>query len=204
MRESTRIILWLVLFCFMPPTMAAVFEVVNVAADDALNLRAEANPASALVPATIPHNAKQVLWLGEQKKYQSSTWYKVRHGNSEGWVNARFLRERNNTAPMLLEELKCLGTEPFWSLDRKGKVIHLKMFNDAESAYTIKKIKTSHNNTNEWLILTARNSDQVKMDIAVSETGQCSDGMSDDSYRYEVRFRQGDDYLNGCCHRISE
>jgi uncharacterized protein YgiM (DUF1202 family) len=72
------------------------FQVVNVSADDVLNLRKFPNYRSRKV-GKIPANQECVAYLNEirQKRYHkySRKWVKVSHKGVQGWANLRYLRQ---------------------------------------------------------------------------------------------------------------
>ncbi|RCU45698.1 hypothetical protein DU002_14660 [Corallincola holothuriorum] len=98
--------------------------------------------------------------------------------------------------------LKCLGTEPFWSLELKDRTIVLEDMDSVQGQFKLTKAITSSNHTNRWF-LTATGADSASVSVALSKTNQCSDGMSDFSYEYEVMLLTPEQQLlSGCCNRI--
>lgn len=99
--------------------------------------------------------------------------------------------------------LNCIGTEPFWSLDLKGSDIILEDLDSAQGNFKLTKATASSNHTNRWF-LTAESAKRGDfLSIALSKTNQCSDGMSDFSYEYDVIISTPDSQvISGCCNRI--
>ncbi len=94
-----------------------------------------------------------------------------------------------------LNDYKCVGTEPFFSVSITGKNL---LFNDT--------IKTSKLTVDDPLNATGMPDGNVtvfknkKADINVTIIGgSCSDGMSDDTYDYHMVFTKGSTVLYGCC-----
>ena len=95
---------------------------------------------------------------------------------------------------------KCLGTEPFFSLSISGKTLSL---ND-----TVKTTKTTVDaplnavGMSEGNVTVYKNK---KNDINVSiVSGECSDGMSDNTYGYHMVYTKGTTVLYGCCEKIAQ
>lgn len=181
---------------------ADYYEVINVEKNDALNLRVKPDSNAERVTVKIPHDAKHILFYGEQKKRKLSVWYKIRFNGADGWVNSRYLRKRKIKKPKLLDKLACLGTEPSWILKRNMKTMRFSLYSDPKKEFVVKSIKTSINHGNQWMISAQNSSDNTLLDVAVTESNQCGDDMSDYIYRYDVKVSIGDNYLTGCCNRI--
>ena len=116
--------------------------------------------------------------------------------------------EDETKATAKFNTLKCIGTEPFWSLDLKGQDITLEDLDSARGSFKLSKAIASSNHTNRWF-LTADGSKQKgskrkdSLSLALFKTNQCSDDMSDFSYEYDVIISTPDaQVLSGCCNRI--
>lgn len=79
------------------PAGGPVFDVVFVAADDVLNVRATPAADAALV-GTLPFDARGVRATGEESATGSTRWRKIEAPRGAGWVNAQFLRPATSTA----------------------------------------------------------------------------------------------------------
>ena len=98
--------------------------------------------------------------------------------------------------------LKCLGSEPFWSLDVNQQKVTLEDLGSNQLNFQLTTATTSSNHTNRWF-LTASNYKKDNLSIALIKTNQCSDDMSDFSYEYEVIISTPEaEVLSGCCNRI--
>lgn len=100
--------------------------------------------------------------------------------------------------------LKCLGSEPFWSLDVNRQKVTLEDLSSNQLSFQLTKATTSINHTNRWF-LTANNSKKDNLSIALIKTNQCSDDMSDFNYEYEVIISTPEaEVLSGCCNRVKQ
>lgn len=77
------------------------WRVVNVAADDVLNMRAEPDPDTRIV-GTIPPSADRVHSAGEDASYQGRRWLRVTYAGASGWVNTHFLSPTDAPDPSRL------------------------------------------------------------------------------------------------------
>ncbi len=195
-----------------PSAMAqSVYNVRNVASDDVLNMRAHVNSSDAVtsvpVVARIPWNAKQIVGTGNTAQVGSSTWVEVSYNGITGWVNGQFLlRVSDASGPPGTAHLKCGGAEPFWSLEvSDDKAVFKDPF--AEGGRQVRRYRIN-NRTNARgrpqtfvAYMTATGEDRRAFATFI-RTGQCSDGMSDNVYPYELLFvdrGHADGVWSGCC-----
>lgn len=107
----------------LPPVLPALYEVVGVAADDQLNIRATPDAAAEVIGAlAYDRTAVEVVAFST-----AGGWAMVNHQERAGWVAARFLQR---SAPVdgplgfSARNLTCFGTEPFWSMQiTDGRVV---------------------------------------------------------------------------------
>jgi uncharacterized membrane protein len=99
--------------------------------------------------------------------------------------------------------LKCGGTEPFWSIEVKEKHITVDISGELKQNYfglsvqeaagmsagTAFKIKGSRD----------RGAKRVELSVIRDSAGACSDGMSEESYPYQVLAEVEGILLSGCC-----
>ncbi len=94
-----------------------------------------------------------------------------------------------------LNGYECVGTEPFFSLSIKGKNLSL---ND-----TVKTTKATVDAPLNAIGMSPGNVTvykNKKADINVTiVSGDCSDGMSDNTYAYHMVYTKGATVLYGCC-----
>lgn len=109
-------------------------------------------------------------------------------------------------APPIASELKCIGTEPFWSLTLSTGSIgyhdradYLDMEGNARS-FTLER---SQRNGSTIVINGHNDADDSAAHLTLERTGQCSDGMSDNIFEYSLEFvQQGYPVLRGCCGQL--
>lgn len=177
-----------------------VYRVVNVDPMDVLNIRATANPVSA-IRGELPHDAEMVEVLEEE-----AGWGRIIYDGVEGWVSTAYLapmprpRAGQTIAP---GGFVCSGTEPFWglTLDESGAVefYDAQTFGEAWDA-----------DVHDGRIASSRPypyayhfSGRIS-GMAILDRGMCSDGMSDFNYGWRAYVDVRDDdngarLLEGCC-----
>lgn len=172
--------------------LPTLFDVTGVAADDVLNIR-ERPDAKAPIIGRLAPDATRVEVVGEQ-----GGWMQVNADGRRGWVNGRYLNYRVDVwePGRLPEGLRCLGTEPFWSLTPAGGELVLST-PEGDSRMGLRKVLDSG-----WFRDPRRAlvGDGI---TAVVTPAQCSDGMSDRAYGLEATVILGSgaaaQMLNGCC-----
>jgi len=109
MRHLTRrlaigLLLILPLVLTLSPTAQAsevTYRVVDVAANDVLNVRDRAGVSGSTIVGILPPGTGGIVWTGQQARAgDGGLWYRVVHPNvpAGGWVNARFLQEETVAA----------------------------------------------------------------------------------------------------------
>lgn len=172
--------------------LPTLFDVTGVAADDVLNIR-ERPDAKAPIIGRLAPDATRVEVVAER-----GGWMQVNAGERSGWVNGRYMNYRVDVweAGRLPEGLRCLGTEPFWSLTPQGGEVVLAT-PEAESRMALHKVLDSG-----WFRDPRRAlvGDGV---TAVVTPAQCGDGMSDRAYGLQATVILGTgasaQMLSGCC-----
>lgn len=190
----------------MPPAKAqeilpALFDVVDVASDDVLNVREEPDPASPVI-GTIPPDGRgiEIVRLDE-----GGGWGRVNTGERAGWVSMRFLEIRSEApdrgAPP--EALRCSGTEPFWAFDWSDGAISFSTpdMPDGVSLDVGKVLSSMTLPMPHWIVLAA---DGERRMTAFIQPQMCSDGMSDLEFGLAVTLADeggadGARAYSGCC-----
>lgn len=185
-------------------------RVEGVAADDVLNIRAEPNAESPVMGA-IPAGARHVEGLGAPNTIGQTSWQRVRYAGVVGWVSGRFLKVDTGGPPQpaapdqieALTPLVCFGDEPNWSLQfgADGSVT-CGSGCEAPPGLRVTKVLTERDGTPDGFDLADARGQQW-MRAVVSKTGQCSDGMSDSPYPFEITGVVKTGNLTGCC-RVKE
>jgi uncharacterized membrane protein len=171
------------------PAFAQVtYSVTGIAADDVLNIRERPSASSPKIGEYGPSDSGIVIYR------RSGNWALVGRstpGAAEGWVNSRFLT-RVVAAARVRFPLRCLGTEPFWDLNiRSERAATFASPEVAGDRLAVSNVRREGRNAS------MRIGSGGRADITA---GSCSDGMSDNSYRYSIFLRLTDGRVfRGCC-----
>ena len=172
-----------------------LYDVSGVASDDALFVRARPSNAGEVVGA-LRHDATgiHVTELSE-----NGLWGRVDHEGAEGWVYLGYMDPQGGT-PDFPGTLDCTGTEPFWSLAIRPDSVSLDEASGPGFDGTAGTRMRAVGRTNRWSL---RAFDSGRSLTAVIVARQCSDGMSDRSYPYELDVilseQDGHRHVSGCC-----
>lgn len=94
-------------------------------------------------------------------------------------------------------QLQCLGNEPFWSLKLQQRVITIEDMNGRGRSFTRSKPVAVGNRLGTWVF--PGKSKKGQLMTLVVRTRDCSDGMSERIYPYEVMVIEGAQAFDGCC-----
>jgi uncharacterized membrane protein len=185
------------------PEPSLRYQVVDVAADDRLNVREQPGVEAGVVGALAPE-AENIVITGSTMDVNGSDWWEIVFVEGyidRGWVNGRFLEpvrepERERDYP-----LQCGGTEPFWSLDVE----------EGQATYSTPDEETLAMAASGWRKASGRIgvfAVQLERDGQLGYAGvwrerdHCSDGMSDIRYPFgTIVIRPDGEVLAGCCRR---
>jgi len=168
--------------------LPAPHDVVGVAANDQLNIRAEPSASAAILGSFPPGtDGVEVTALSADGR-----WGRVNLEERSGWVAMRYMvRQPGPGWSDLALPLACFGTEPFWSLNfNPGEgVLNFNRMGEAQLGLWV-----------NWAAPVSGRRGQVGLAIEgpartgfLTLTGQdCSDGMSDRAYGIGVGL-----FLNG-------
>lgn len=195
------------LLCLLFPGIAAaqalpaLYDVIGVAADDVLNIRAAPSASASIIGglAQTATGVEVVAFSADGK------WAQVNTHEASGWSSLRFLRPQGRPDWFALRsDLRCFGTEPFWSfyLDAAQETVHLNTPDEEGPEQDI----LSHWLGSRWQPVAAM---QFASDggggMAVLRAQACSDGMSDRAFGLTLDlFLQKSSTgpaasLHGCC-----
>ncbi len=180
------------------------YQVTNVASDDVLNIRAVPDHQAHII-GTLAPGTSGVRQTGNDKQVADARWVEIHHQGLTGWVNEHFLKRAAPPAPPAFfhERLVCSGTEPFWGLEIDGKNGALDSLAEGRADIAFETVRNAQGVPVLWSF---RGKDVRTGKAAISileETGQCSDSMSDLTYRYSIRLDIEDGpFFAGCCNRL--
>lgn len=180
--------------------MPGIADVVGVAANDILNIRAEPN-AQAQIRGTLKPDAKGIEITGFDA---SGKWAQVSMGETSGWASGKFLRLRGDTwkADALPATLGCFGTEPFWSLRRTSDGMEFSTPDGAPRKLELRKVMDRGLPEDATRALIAGDA-QGRL-TAIIQPQICSDGMSDRKFGLSATVimdggNSASRMLTGCC-----
>ena len=175
------------------------YKVVHVNKGDFLAMRQQPDTGSNEM-ARIPYNAEGIYSSGQIEKKGQSTWVAVIFGGQRGWVNNHYLGTANGVP--FKEELSCVFTEPFYSIDTQAGILILKDMGNTATPFVITGVHPSANHTNAW-VLNARSSKDGHAIMFIQKV-KCSDDMSNLSYNYKIGFYYEEQNLTltGCANQI--
>lgn len=195
------------LLCLLFPGFAAaqalpaLYDVIGVAGDDVLNIRAAPSTSASIIGGLAQTaTGVEVVALSADGK-----WAQVNTHEASGWASLRFLRAQGRPDWFALRsDLKCFGTEPFWSLafDPAQETVRLTTPDGDSPAQDI----ISHWLGSTWQPVAAMQfASEDGGGVAVLRGQACSDGMSDRAYGLTLDlFLQPSasgpaTSLHGCC-----
>lgn len=176
------------------PQLPELYAVTGVGPGDVLNIRERAD-ASGPIIGTLPRDARGVEVVG-----RAGNWLEVNAGERSGWVNGLFMAVQGDSWTRddqpLPPTLRCLGTEPFWSLDQQDGAMILDEVAHGTARFQVEQVTRSMN-------LTVARTALAPGLVAAITPEACSDGMSDRSYALSATLIVGQvpnaRQLNGCC-----
>lgn len=187
----------------MTPEPGQRYEVADVAAGEVLNVRAQPGTAAAII-GNLPADTANVHVAGTRVEVGGSVWWQIIGPQGHGWVNARYLTPMDpHAAHEATFPLRCLGTEPFWSLTMDQGQATLEM-PDTTTAWRAGEMTPAQGMRGRYAIRLETN-DGVGYLAAWRNYGFCSDGMSDVGYPFEGIVAGPDGSVRaGCCMRAPD
>lgn len=179
--------------------LPSLFDVAGVAADDVLNIR-ETPSARARIVGEFPPDAENIEVVGYDA---SGKWARINAGEQTRWVALRFLQYRVDVWEQgaLPSRLRCLGNEPFWSLEARGDSLVYSTPEVPRTVFDIDTIAETGRFRDPRRAVTASTGRRSMTATIVPMA--CSDGMSDRAYGLDATVLLhrggGTEMLTGCC-----
>lgn len=178
-------------------------KVVNVSADDTLNMRADSSSDSPILAKLAPGTV--LLRLGENKG-----WVNVIYRGQPGWVYSKYIARTKapDFADADLAGLACTGTEPHWKLGAQASRISYGMYGEMQDYYLDGVVTPAMNYRGLWSASayspgTDKNDLSSHISMIIESDPQCSDDMSETRYSYSiVLMNEGYQLLRGCCKYV--
>ena len=201
-------LLWAVPALATQDRWPALFDVTGVAADDVLNIRAAPDAGAGIVGTLAPDAAGIEVIRPDDRE----TWGLVNTGEGTGWVSLRFLARRpGQFFGAVPDRARCLGTEPFWSLDIADGTLEFSAMDDPSATGRVDAVHPSANRLGRAALslrLTDPSGATRRDGVGFLSTESCSDGMSDRAYGYRIDLvlgdRSGVAAYSGCCSLVAD
>ena len=206
---ALRVLLAAAALAAAPPAAAQsvpwLYDVSGVDAGDTLNVRENPRATAARI-GELAHDATgvEVVALSD-----SGDWGQVALGEQSGWVAMRYLAAQPGAdageATYFDRPLRCVGTEPFWTLNVTGGdgPVDFTQLAGASLTLTPEVRLRSANMGGGAQVLEAATPEGSRA-TATLRRQQCSDGMSDRTFGLSLdlllRGPGGDAaFVSGCC-----
>lgn len=176
------------------------YAVVDIAAGDTLNVRAQPGTASEIVGKLGPGTSGLAV-AGTRAEVGGSVWWQVIGPKGLGWVNARYLSPVDVHGPVeQVFPLRCIGTEPFWSLTvRDGRA--MLETPERKETWDAGEMTPAQGISGRYAVRLEHDTGVGHL-AAWRNYGFCSDGMSDVGYPFEGIVAGPDASVRaGCCMR---
>ena len=163
-----------------PPLL---LEIANVPLNDTLNLRAGPSGSSADIGDLDNGDLVEVLNI-------QGNWGMIGHGEGDAWISLSYAKQvvRPVLSSGLPVGLGCSGTEPFWSLN----LLKLGAVSFDGASQPILQSGVSRNSSVTYFFSTPDT-------VGILRAQQCSDGMSDRTYGWQIDVVSGQGLFSGCC-----
>lgn len=176
------------------------FSVTGVRAEDTLALREQPFEGGKVADwkelGRIPADAENVLGTGRTLMVGDQRWAEVAYSGTVGWVNTTFLEAAGSPADLKDDVFRCGGTEPFWGVTlgpERGE------YSDPEQSFALTTERVQPATGRPFPLLYRLKDEKGRSLRATVSRTDCSDGMSDFSYGFEVLLSGDDNFEQGCC-----
>ncbi|EAR53003.1 hypothetical protein OG2516_11086 [Oceanicola granulosus HTCC2516] len=176
-----------------PHMLPALYDVLGVAPDDTLNVRAGPGMGHEVI-AELPHDATGIeVMRGDA----NGNWGLVNADERAGWVSFNFLARQ----PGEPKVRSCFGTEPFWSLATGNGQLTMEHFGEELFSAPVDPFVGTVSGPGRAV---AVDLPEYGFATLVVTPGSCNDGMSDREYGLSahvvtVLSGMGTQYWSGCC-----
>ncbi len=171
-------------------------DVVGVASDDVLNVRAGPGGDHPIV-GELAFDARGIEVIRAE-----DGWGFVNVAEGTGWTSLRFLAPRPDGDLSNNPRLVCGGTEPFWDIDvQQGQVAQVKtpMTYETGETFDVGLFQRAYNPMEKWVL---QGSDGTRSLSMVVAKAYCDNGMSDNEFGFDATLivtGQEGYVLSGCC-----
>ena len=186
----------------------ALFDVSGVGSDDILNIRADGDATSRVLGIFRPDTTDiEVL-----RANPDGTWGLVNVGEGTGWVSLAYLRRQpgqDDRSPPAIR--RCVGTEPFWSLNIDPPRMTFATPDDPATDGLVAGLHRSTSRGDRFAFTGHLQSpDAGPLEVVMAIRREiCTDGMSDREFGFDVDMLVSDPdaadglrrsrLYSGCC-----
>lgn len=174
------------------PGWPALHDVVDVAPDDILNVRARPDARAPVIGVLAPDaGGVEVIEADETLR-----WGRVNAGEASGWASLRYLERRpgqwDGAFPAIAA---CFGTEPFWTLEVAGDRLEWITPGGRVAGEVSARLGSVARRDRHGLAGSVEGAPLA----AVIRGERCGDGMSDRAYGLAFDAILGSVVYSGCC-----
>ncbi|MGB0901135.1 SH3 domain-containing protein [Halocynthiibacter sp.] len=209
--------LFIILFCQLclsAPVFAQdlprLYRVVDVAANDVLNIRQHPSADSPIIGVLHPGADKVEV----THALTDGRWGHVNSGEQSGWVYMRYMQDMGDPSWWELKRpLFCFGTEPFWNTvidaDTSGGMRFQRPGHERQDfQYDWMRRDTGFGTPDSPKGVAANFASPERRSVAILQDASCGDGMSDRDYSISIRLimsladpdnKYASEVYDGCC-----
>ncbi|EAQ03927.1 hypothetical protein OB2597_11806 [Pseudooceanicola batsensis HTCC2597] len=176
----------------------ALYDVVGVARDDVLNIRAEPDARAEILGTFAPD--RRGVEVGAVS--DDGGWGQVNAGGRSGWASLTYLERRDGQEDGDFPPVRrCLGTEPFWSLGQGAGRWRYETPGGIDVTMDETWRGRSSGRLDRFGVVMGRAGMRARMVVARQS---CSDGMSDKAFwlTADILIERSDgerEMISGCC-----
>lgn len=175
----------------------ALFDVTGVASNDVLNVRAAPDAGAEKIGELAP-DARGVEVIAPDARQD---WGQVNVNGQTGWASLHYLRRQpGQWLGSTIGNVRCFGTEPFWSMTRRGDAVSWSTPEERPQGMVQAELASMARRDVSGLIYRLQNGVHGNL---VMTLDSCSDGMSDYTYGISAALTHDlmgtPELLAGCC-----
>ena len=170
--------------CLAQDSFPALYDVSGVSAGDVLNIRSGDTAGSEAVGFFAP-DTKGIEIL---RTNADGTWGLVNAGEATAWVSLAYLARQPGQQESLPKIRRCVGTEPFWSINIDPPSVQLATPDAPGANGLVSSLFTSASRRDRYVYAgSLQSEDAGPLELVLALRREiCSDGMSDREYGFDV------------------
>lgn len=178
----------------------ALHDVVGVAEDDVLNVRAGPS-ADTEVIGTLAHDATGIEIIRPNDRH---TWGLINLDERPGWISLSYVqRHPGQWYGSQIERARCGGMEPFWSFEFAGGSAQWQHLDEVSTGTILDRFPAAGRIDEQGLTFRFENGEDG---VAILRLGSCHDTMSDREYGISIHLvtggAEGPSLYTGCCNLV--